>query len=115
MILLTQPVLWKPDLSEDLKRLLWNGGVGDYVSEDVNEYYAVEPLAEAMDMYNTTLLRICEERQIECVDLASALPKDTTVFYDDFHFNESGAEKVAELVVQYLLQNKPVFKNYAQH
>ncbi len=117
MIFLTQPVLWKPNLSEDLQQLLWNGGVGDYVSEDVNEYYAVEPLAKAMDMYNTTLLRICEERQIECIDLASALPKDTTVFYDDFHFNERGAEKVAEIISQYMLRHEPFIniENYAQH
>jgi len=35
------------------------------------------------------------------------MEKDTTVFYDDAHFNESGARKVAEALSKYLLKRDP--------
>jgi len=56
-------------------------------------------------MYNKATLRVCEERGIHCLDLASALPKDDSVFYDDVHFNESGAGKIANILAQYLLES----------
>jgi hypothetical protein len=65
-------------------------------------FYSVEALAEGMAAYNGRLLEICRQRQVECIDLATLLPKDTTVFYDDAHFNESGAKQVARIVADYL-------------
>ncbi|KIX12937.1 hypothetical protein X474_16690 [Dethiosulfatarculus sandiegensis] len=32
-----------------------------------------------------------KQEKYPCLDLAELLPKDTTVFYDDCHFNEGGA------------------------
>lgn len=93
LVLMTQPVLWRADLPADLDALLWFGW-----STVQNRYYAAPALAEAMDRYNRVLLHVCYERGLECIDLASMLPKDTSVFYDDCHFNESGARKVAEVV-----------------
>ncbi len=104
---MTQPVMWKPGLSKPLNDLLWLGGIGNFQQEEGKEYYSVEALAIGMRMYNENLLKTCQMRQVECFDLASLLPKDITVFYDDAHFNESGAEKVAEAIAQYILQHKP--------
>ena len=39
----------------------------------------------------------------EPFDLAAHVPRDTTAFYDDVHFNESGARIVADLVTRHLL------------
>jgi len=107
LIFLTQPVLWKPGLSKDLQGLLWLGGVGNFQKEEGKEYYSVDALAEGIEVYNRVLLRICKDRRVECIDLASMLPKDATVFYDDCHFNEDGSQKVSEILSQYLLQRKP--------
>jgi lysophospholipase L1-like esterase len=103
-ILLTQPTMWRSDLSpaeQDLLCFGW-GGI-----ERQNYFYAVEALAEGMARYNQALLEICRQRQVECIDLANRLPKDTTVFYDDMHFNESGAVKVADVVADSLLNDAP--------
>ena len=70
-------------------------------------YYTAEALARGMAAYNKRLLDICAERQVECIDLATALPKDTTVFYDDVHFNESGSKQVAQILADYLLRHAP--------
>ena len=44
---------------------------------------------------------------MECIDLAKTLPKDTTVFYDDVHFNENGAHQMVQIVADYLLHYEP--------
>lgn len=48
------------------------------------------------------MLEVCADRRVECLDLAAMLPKDDTVFYDDVHFNEAGAERVAAAVAERL-------------
>jgi hypothetical protein len=101
---MTQPTIWKPDLPENLNALLWLGGIGDFQRESGKPYYSVEALEKGIKAYNETLLRICREKGIECLDLASLLEKDTTVFYDDVHFNESGARKISMHLSEYILK-----------
>jgi lysophospholipase L1-like esterase len=103
LIFLTQPTLWKAGLSPDLEALLWFGGIGNFQAEPEHEYYSVEALAHGMDLYNATLVETCRKHQIEVIDLATQLPKDTTVFYDDCHFNEGGAEQTAQIIADYLV------------
>ncbi|HEX9940404.1 MAG TPA: GDSL-type esterase/lipase family protein [Thermoanaerobaculia bacterium] len=103
IVFVTQPVLWRDDLPQDLQRLLWMGGVGRFQEEGGHEYYSVSALAAGMDAYNRTLLATCREIPgAVCVDLASLLPRDTTVFYDDVHFNEAGSRRVAGILAQRL-------------
>jgi len=101
VVLATQPVLWRADIPAESRALLWMGGVGNFQAEPKHEYYTVAALAEAMARYNETLLAVCARSGVECVDLAAALPRDTRVFYDDCHFNESGARLVAEHFAQH--------------
>lgn len=105
IVLVTQPTLWRPDLPEELVDLLWFGGVGAFQEERGKEYYSIEALADAMTMYNAAVLRVCRQRSIPCVDLAAELPRDGSVFYDDVHFNESGARQVADILARYLLKS----------
>src|SRR5215510_14374570 len=102
LILMTQPTMWRAGLPQDLDALLWLGGIGDFQKESGKPYYSVRALEKAMKAYNDTLLRVCRERGLECLDLASIVEKDTTVFYDDVHFNESGARKVAEAISKFM-------------
>ncbi len=104
LILMTQPTMWRTGLPQDLDALLWLGGIGDFQKECGKPYYSVTALEKAMKAYNDTLLRVCRVRRQECLDLASVLEKDTTVFYDDVHFNESGARKVAEALSRHILE-----------
>lgn len=101
LIVMTQPTMWKPGLSQDLESLLWLGGVGDFQTRSSQPYYSVEALSEAITRYNDALLNLCSAERLECIDL-SGLEKDTSVFYDDVHFNEVGAGKVASILSNYL-------------
>ncbi|MBI5480833.1 MAG: hypothetical protein HY906_18385 [Deltaproteobacteria bacterium] len=93
LVLATQPVLWRPDLPPQLEDLLWFGW-----TLQGGEYYATAALADGMARYNAVLLDVCRVRDVECVDLAARLQRDTSVFYDDCHFNESGARQVAAIL-----------------
>lgn len=98
LVLLTQPSLWKQNLSETEDRLLWFGCV-----ENLGyTCYSSKALDAGLERYNQVIRDICVSEQLECVDLARELPKDTTVFYDDVHFNPTGTEKVAALIFDFL-------------
>jgi lysophospholipase L1-like esterase len=106
VLLLTQPAIWRDDLDEGAKALLWWGGVGKYKKGgEGNEYYSIGAMREGMDLYNLALLRICEQHRLLCLDLASRIPRSTDVFYDDMHLTEYGSRLVAEQVAHYLLES----------
>jgi lysophospholipase L1-like esterase len=87
----TQPVLWTPDLGAAEQRLLWLGETRG------GAYLEVAALADGMRAFNETLRRTCEEHGVLCIDL-SGLDGDPTCFFDDCHFTEAGAARVAELI-----------------
>lgn len=55
-----------------------------------------------LDIYNKELMEICKDENVECVDLASLIPHSKLYFYDITHFNEKGAELVAEKITEFL-------------
>jgi lysophospholipase L1-like esterase len=104
-LFVTQPSLWRSDLSPAEKELLWLGWVGSV--DKPKGFVSPGDLAHAMDAYNRVLLEVCQENGLECFDLASRVPKETSAFYDDVHFNEAGARLVAQSLKQYLLSRPP--------
>ncbi len=102
VLFLTQPAIWRADLPADLERLLWMGGVGDFQRTRGCEYYTVAALAEGMRRYNAALMETCAAEGVECIDLAAAIPTDGSMFYDDVHFTEAGARRVAEAIAPHV-------------
>lgn len=107
LVLLTQPTLWRADLTEEEQKLLWMGGVGDYMREPGHEYYSPGALAEAMRRFNEVTLSVCRERGIGCVDLVKEMPPTTKIFYDDCHFGHTGSEMIAQAVAGFLKKEPP--------
>ncbi len=91
---ITQPTLYRPDLSEELQQLLYNH-VGDTA-------YTAAALAHMMEAFNEAMLEVSRKHEIACLDLARSLPRDTSVFYDDCHFNIAGCRQVAERVAEFV-------------
>lgn len=100
-LFLTQPTLWRANLSPAEQHLLWFGWVGR------EGYASAGDLSRGMGAFNQTLLSVCREDHLECYDLASVIPKDTSAFYDDDHFNISGARMVAQFLAVRLLASPP--------
>jgi hypothetical protein len=102
---MTQPSMWRADLPTAEQGLLWMGWVGWKAHR--HGFASVADLAHAMDAYNQTLLGVCREDHLECYDLASVIPKDTSALYDDCHFNVGGARMVAQFLADRLLSIPP--------
>jgi lysophospholipase L1-like esterase len=95
LLLMTQPAMFRSNLSQQEQALLCQCFE--------NGAYDPRTLAAVMDKYNAALLDVCREDHVDCIDLASMLPKDTSVFYDDVHFNVSGCDRVARIVSDFLV------------
>lgn len=105
-VFLTQPTLWHAGLTPQEEGQLRFGDIGRDAFE-ATEYYRADLLAEGMQRYNDLTRQICDEEGVECLDLASLVPRDLGHFYDDCHFNEAGAVTVAEAVAEYLRSRPP--------
>jgi len=97
LIFMTQPTLWSDSPSDEIRSHLSFAQIGrdPFLA---TEYYAPEALAEGIARYNAVTLRVAGELGVECIDLASIIPKDLTSFYDDCHFNEPGARASAAAI-----------------
>lgn len=102
LTLMTQPVLWRDDLTPDEESLLWMGGVGDFRARPGSTYYTPAAMARGMDAYNAQLLEVCERIGADCFDLAAEIPKTTEYFWDDCHFTDRGQAAVAEAIARFI-------------
>lgn len=98
LVFMTQPTIWQKNLPKNIKTLL---AARSYYHK--TPLYTGEALDEIMTMFNKRLLAVCNRYNVPVIDLQ--LPKNDTIFYDDMHFNETGAEVVAEKVYQFLKTN----------
>lgn len=88
LVFVTQPTLWSSQLSSDAEKLLW---------ERTNDgAYGPGVLNEMMAAFNQVMLDVARETETPYIDLASQIPKDATVFYDDCHFNDGGCAQVSD-------------------
>lgn len=106
IIFLPQPTAWDSIMAFGFAELCWYGWIGESQMDNTGKYYAFSTLKKLLDIYNNALKNICINNEVEFIELEGRLEKDTTTFYDDCHFNESGARKVARIVSDYLLQNE---------
>lgn len=105
-VFLTQPTMWRTGLTAAEEGVLYGGGAG---YRGVARGYVTAPeLGRAMAAYNQMLLAVCRTDQLECYDLASAIPKDLSAFSDESHYNDNGARLVANYLAEHLLASPPL-------
>lgn len=91
LVFVTQATMWKPDLEPEYEELMLTSGF-----QNNEAFYSTKALYGGMELFNERLKTVCKEQNIPCIDLQ--LPKTTESFYDDFHFNESGAKLTADQI-----------------
>jgi hypothetical protein len=114
VVFLTQPTFWKDAMSETEDRLLFMGLAparsGDTLGWPYSATalkYAPHDLASAMAAYNRRLLQTCDKLKVECVDLASRIPRTMDMYFDDMHYTEQGAHHFATELVRYFKTTNP--------
>ena len=58
-----------------------------------------------MEKYNQRTLEVCTKTNMPIYDLASVMGADTSVFYDDCHFNDTGARKMSNAIADFVFNN----------
>ena len=106
IIFLTQPFLWSKNMSEETKKNLHCGFIGDDMNSPDTKWYSTDTLRKGLDSYNKRLLNVCEKNQLFCIDLEKDIPKSIDFFYDDVHFTKKGAELIALKVNEKIIKNK---------
>lgn len=89
-IFLTQPLLFGNAIDPSTSLDLYTYQV---YSLSGNQYQ------QKLEVYNQTLRATCQNNQVELIDMARLLPKDSKYFFDDMHFSDEGCAKVSEIVL----------------
>lgn len=89
----TQPSMFPPSPSPEELRAFWGCHDGRY-------RIPAEQFVALLTSVNEHLLATCASHGYPCADLARQVPKGLGWFYDQVHFNEAGARRVAELLVE---------------
>jgi lysophospholipase L1-like esterase len=102
-VFVTSPTLWQKKVAPAEDRLIYMGGRGNPAHwKPDTPWYSPGALAHMLNLYNEATLRVCTALSLQCVDLAAAIPKTATYFYDDVHFSEAGAHLAAETIAAHL-------------
>jgi lysophospholipase L1-like esterase len=108
VLFVSQPSLWREELPEEELASLWTGGPPLGRQHDHAVFWGTAALERALDLYNEAMRRACGEERVECIDAAASLPKTGEIFWDDLHFTEEGARRMADLVAGHLLATDPL-------
>lgn len=98
LVLATQPVIWTAPDPRAVEDICWYGWVGAAPWDGPRAYLSLPALARGMELYNDVLREVADEHDVPLADLDRELSGDTAAFYDDCHFTEAGAARVAELL-----------------
>lgn len=97
---INQPIAYQNDITKPLLKRLW--------MTPPNENYTLplEDMRAIANLYNNWLINFSLKNTMNSCDLAIKVPPTTAFFYDDCHYNEGGAKKVASLISQCVLDIK---------
>lgn len=92
-VFITQPALFGP-VVDDMTQV----SLSDIKIENLNG--KIKWLI--LEMYNDVVREVSSGDNVKIIDLARTMPKSSRYFYDYYHFNNVGAEKVATLIYEEL-------------
>lgn len=98
-VFLTQPLLFH---DSDY----WRGMQGgSYWMGGADSAFSAATYWLMLDHLNRQLMDVCRVEGVACLDLASLIPHDRSMFYDSMHFTEAGAARTGYLIAKFLLAN----------
>ena len=104
LVFLTQPVLWREGLSAEGQERVSMAYPPQPDGTSVG--YELRDLHEGMERFNDVLREVAAERSaqtpgvINVIDLAPAVGGRQAYLYDDCHYTEAGAAKIADMVAE---------------
>ena len=84
---------------------------------DVAFYYmpwmTIDGLLDAIDLYNSAIVRFGETHGVPVIDSSRSIPADSTHYVDNMHMTDVGAAAMAERIGQFLLE-EGIIKDVAE-
>lgn len=93
LVFMTQPTMYEENIDPALDALCWQRAKGATFTSGA--------LARMMRRINDSLMEICAQEGVDCIDLDRRVPKNTEAFWDDCHFNINGNRIVADVLAEY--------------
>ncbi len=87
--------LTQPSLMGEVKDSITGADLGKV---PVGDEFNGSLLWKVLSRYNQVTREVCEQKQTDLVDMASMLPKSSLYFYDNVHYTNEGAEKLASIL-----------------
>ncbi|UCD55392.1 MAG: hypothetical protein JSV93_00925 [Candidatus Omnitrophota bacterium] len=108
IILVTQPSLYKEDMREDELRLLYFGRTISNMRLNFiqREYPSPQSFCQAMKLFNKTVKEVSSKEGVILIDADNAVSKDLRNFRDDVHYTERGAETLAEIIAEKIIDER---------
>ncbi len=91
-VVMSQPILWKKDMSSAEKDVLWFS----FNTKEGPVRASGQWLETEMSRYNQIQEKLAENYRLSYVPLDSLIPKTLNIFYDDCHFTDNGNRAVAQ-------------------
>ena len=88
----TQPTMLTAAPTAAEQAVLWGFHLGSHRLSAAN-------FVDLLGALNQRLIETCAARGYACVDLAAAIPKGLGCYYDQVHFTDTGARRVAETLL----------------
>ena len=110
VVLVTQPSLYKPDMSADERAVLVFGKKFCACPQNLlqKRYPSPQSLGAAQRAFNAVARRVASAEGVVLVDAEQRVPKDLDHFSDDVHYTEQGARLLAQLVADTLVDARLV-------
>ncbi len=96
VLLASQPSLYREDLSEADRELLWFA----CAHQENGTRPSLSSMIEGMRRYNAVSRKVAEDEGAPFVDLAARVPRTTEYLYDDVHYTSRGCDVIAEALVE---------------
>ncbi len=109
-VLVTQPTLWSTEDASALDRC-WFGWVDALPWDGPTGYVRLEVLRTVLSRLNSATRAAAATTGALLVDLERSLDGDASAFYDDCHFTEAGAARVAEEIAAVLSAGDRAFRS----
>lgn len=102
LILASQPFLYREDLSEHERSLLWTPISHQWDGQRVS----VASMIEGMRAFNAATAAVAEEREVVFLDLERQMPKTLEYMYDDVHYTSRGCAFITGRLIELLTHAK---------
>lgn len=103
LILGTQPVLYRDDLSQKELDMLW---VYKTMCVEDGKYPNLKSAILGMDLFNQVTREVAREYGVPLVDLEHKVPKMEKYFWDDCHYTEEGNARIADELFETIVDKK---------